>query len=60
MANVINTLEQVKLLKSQGFTPEQIIQQFPEGPARWQAEGILGIDCEEIDKEMDHLFKETA
>ena len=49
MANVINTYEQVKLLQSQGLTPEQIIQQFPEGPARWQAEGILDVDCEDID-----------
>ena len=59
MANVINTLEQVKLLQSQGLTPEQIIQQFPEGPARWQAEGILGIDCEDIN--MDNFgVEETA
>ena len=58
MANVINTLEQVKLLQSQGLTPEQIIQQFPEGPARWQAEGILGIDCEDIN--MDNFGVEEA
>lgn len=58
MANVINTLEQVKLLQSQGLTPEQIIRQFPEGPARWQAEGILGIDCEHTD--MDNFGVEES
>ena len=60
MANVINTLERVKLLQSQGLTPEQIIEQLPEGVARWQAEGILGIDCEEIDRELVQVFKEMA
>ena len=49
MANVIDTHKRVELLKSQGLTPEQIIQQFPEGPARWQAQGILDVDCEDID-----------
>ena len=59
MANVINTYEQVKLLQSQGLTPEQIIQQFPEGVARWQAEGILGIDCEDTDMD-NFVVEETA
>lgn len=61
MANVINTREQVKLLQSQGLTPKQIIQQFPKGTIlHAQVEGILGIDCEEIDRDMDNLFEETA